>query len=327
MLKPRFVAWIISLALAVVGVGMASGEDPSTELRTGYPDKPLRIMTSEPGGGNDYASRLIAQGLTGSFGQQVVVENRPTTLVPQLVAKAQSDGYTVFFMSGSMWIGPLIERLPYDPVKDFSPITLAMSSPLVLIVHPSVPAKSAKELIELARAKPGQLNYASSAIGSNPHLAAELFKAMAGVNIVRIPYKLDSLGLSDLITGQVQVSFSPGTAVAPHVQSGKLRALAITSMQPSALFPSLPTIAASGLPGYDMENRVGVFAPAKTPEAIIKRLNQEIVRVLNQPDVKEKFLKAGTDVIGGSPFELATAIKSEMARLGKVIRDAGIKAD
>jgi tripartite-type tricarboxylate transporter receptor subunit TctC len=194
-------------------------------------------------------------------------------------------------------------------------------------VHPALPVNSIKELIALAKAKPGALNYASGGVGTTPHLAAELFKAMAGVNIVHIPYKGAGPAISDLIGGQVQLMFPNAAAVGPHLKSGKLRALAVTSSQPTALVPGLPTVAASGLPGFSSVLIVGMFVPAKTPATLINRLNQEIVRVLNNPEVKEKLFNTGSDVVGSSPEQFAAAIKSEVARLGKVIKDVGIKAE
>ena len=200
-------------------------------------------------------------------------------------------------------------------------------SPSVLVVHPAVAAKSVKELIALARASPGELNYASGPTGVSNHLAAELFKAMAGVNLVRIPYKGGGPAVNALIAGEVQVSFPSAAGVTQHIRSGRLRALAITSAQPSVLFPELPTLAASGLAGYESEGLAGVFAPAKTPAVLINRLNQEIVRCLDRTDVREKFLKAGLETVGSSPQEFGAKIKSEITRLGKVIKDAGIRSE
>ena len=233
----------------------------------------------------------------------------------------------MLFTSGSTWIGPLIGKLPYDPVKDLMPITLAMSSPLVLIVHPSVPAKSARELIDLAKARPGQLNYASSATGSNPHLAAELFKSMAGVNIVRVAYKSGTPGVNAVVAGEVQMMFITSTAVVPHVKSGRLRALGVANAKRSVLLPELPTIAETGLPGYESRQMSGALAPAKVPAAIINRLNQEIVRILTKADVKEKLANGGVEVIASSPKEFAAAIKAERDVDGKLIKDVGIRAN
>jgi tripartite-type tricarboxylate transporter receptor subunit TctC len=240
------------------------------------------------------------------------------------VSKSPPDGYTILIAGTSLWIGPFLETAPYDPVTDFAPITLMTTSPNILFVHPSLPVKSVKELIALAKARPGELNYGSGATGASTHLSPELFKHMAGVDIVRVRYKTGSQRVNGLLGGEVQVQFE-SAAVMPHAKAGRLRALAITSARPSELAPGLPTIAASGVPGYAWEGMSGMFAPAKTPAAIIERLHQEIARAISQPEVKAKIFSAGEEVVGGSPEDFAAAIKSEMARLGKVIKEAGLR--
>ena len=296
-----------------------------------YPAKPIRIITAEVGGGNDFTARLIAQGLTANLGQQVIVENRggaSGAIAAQLLAKAAPDGYTLLSYTASLRIAPFLRDAPaFDPSKEFVPISLTVSSPNILVVHPSLPAKSAKDLINLAKAKPGQLNYGSGSSGSTPHLAAELFKAMAGVNIVRISYRGNGAAYSDLIGGQIQVMFATTGGTAPHVKSGRLRPLATTSAEPSALLPGLPTVAASGLPGYESVSIVGAFAPLGTHHALIMRINQEIANALNKPDIKDKFFTAGVETVGSTPEKLTATIHYEMTRLGKVIKDAGIRAD
>ena len=217
------------------------------------------------------------------------------------------------------------DNVAWDGIRDFAPIIFATTEPNILVVHPLLPVKSVKELIALAKARPGALNYASIATGGPSHLAAELFKSMAGVNIVRIPYKGASPAAMDLVSGQVQLSFAAAASVAAPVKSGRLRALAITILQPSALFPGVPTVAASGLPGYEAGTVTGMFAPAKTPAAIINRLNREMAQALNRPEVKEKFSGAGQEIVGGSPDQFAAAIKADATRMGKVIKDAGIR--
>jgi tripartite-type tricarboxylate transporter receptor subunit TctC len=212
-------------------------------------------------------------------------------------------------------------------VRDFSPITLAVTTPLLVVVHPSLPVKTVKELIALAKAKPGSLNYASGISGSATHLPAELFKAMAGVDIVRVAYKGGAPALTAVLAGEAQVMFATSSGAGPHVNSGRLRALAVTSAQPSALFPGLPTVSASGVPGYDAASIMCVFAPARTPAAVIGRLNQEIVRILNKPEVKERFIRAGSEVVASSPEQLAATITADMSTMGKVIKDAGIRAE
>jgi tripartite-type tricarboxylate transporter receptor subunit TctC len=313
----RFVAWMFPLGMMVLSAGMVFGQN--------YPNKPIRIVASAAGGSGDFAARLIAQGLTGALGQQVVVDNRGGIIPGEIVSKAPPDGYTLLIDAASFWIGPLLQETPYDPVKDFAPVTLTDSAPNVLVVNPSLPVKSVKELIALAKARPGELNYGSSSTGSTPHLAAELFNNMAGVKIVRVPFKGSGPAVISLLGGQVQLMFATAGSVAPHVKSGRLRALAVASPQPSALAPGLPTIAASGVPGYEAVAFEGMFAPAKTPVAIIDRLSQEIARVLNRAEVKERFFNAGVETVGSTPEEFAAAIRSNVAKWGKLIKDAGIR--
>ena len=294
-----------------------------------YPNKPVRIVTAGVGGGSDFAARLIAQGISPGLGQQVIVENRPSGVIPgETVAKAVPDGYTLLVSSSVLWLEPLLQgHAPYDAVRDFSPVTLAAKSPNILVVHPSLPVRSVKELIALAKAKPGQLNYAAGATGSSDHLAAELFKAMAGVDIVRVSYKTAATRMADLVGGHVQLSFGSGGTVAAQVKAGRLRALAVTSAQPSALLPDLPTVAASGVPGYEAIQILGVFAPAKTPAPLVSRLHREIVQALAHAGLKQKFLNSGVETVGSSPEQFAAVIQSDMAKWGKLVKTAGIRTE
>jgi tripartite-type tricarboxylate transporter receptor subunit TctC len=286
----------------------------------------VRIVTSEAGGGNDVQARMIARGLTAALGQQVIVENRPSGVIPgEIVARAMPNGYTLLLYNNTLWTGPLIQKAPYDPVLDFAPVTTATIGPNVLVVNSTLPAKSVAELIALAKSRPGQLNYASSGTGATNHLAAELFKTMAGVDIVRIGYKGAGPGLNDLIANQIQVMFPTAGAAAPHVKAGRVKALAVTSAERSSIAPELPTIAASGLPGYESLAIYGIFAPAGTSRTVINRLNQEITRILASAEVKERFFAMGMEAVGGSPAQLAAAVKSDIVRMSKVIRDAGIR--
>jgi len=320
MLMPSMSARVFSVGMMVLGTGAVYGQE--------FPNKPIRIVAPGPGGQSDFAARLIAQELTESLPQQVIVDSRPAGVVPgEVVFRSPPDGYTLLVSGNNLWITPLFQKTPYDPLRDFSPISLTNRQPNILVVHPSLPVKSVRELIALARARPGELNYTSAATGSSSHIAAELFKYMTGVNIVRIPYKTSATEMADLVGGHVQLTFGTTASVLPHVKSGKLRALAVTSAQTSVLFPDLPTVAASGVPGYEAGSMAGLFAPAKTPEAIINRLNQDVVRVLNKADVKERFFRAGVETVGSSVEELSTVMKSEVARLSKVIKDADIRAD
>ena len=293
-----------------------------------YPYKPVRIVTSEVGGSADFQSRLIGHGIAAALGQQVIVENRGGGVIPgDTVAKALPDGYTLLYTGSAHWLLPLMrDNVPYDPVKDFAPITLPVRAPNLLVVHPSVPAQSVRELIALAKAKPGALNYGSGAPGSSSHLAPELFKAMAGVDIVHIPYKGTGPAINDLLGGQLQMMFPNAAAVMPHVKAGRLRALGVSSAQPSPLAPGVPTVSA-GLPGFESVSNLGIFAPARTPAAVIRRLNQEVVRYLQTAEAKERMLNAGVETVGSTPEQLAAVVNAEMARMGRIIKSVGIRAD
>ncbi len=295
-----------------------------------YPGKPIRMLAAEAGGGADLIARLVAQGMGATLGQQVLIENRGgSAVIPaQIVAKAAPDGYTLLFYGTNVWLLPFLQDdLPYDPVKDLAPITMVAVSPNVLVVHPSVPANSVKELIAMARAQPGALNYASGGNGSSSQLAAELFKSMAGVEIVRVSYKGSGPALNDVVAGRVQVMFPNAASVTQHVKSGKLKALAVASGKPSALSPGLPTVAATGLPGYEYAASYGMFSSGGTPAAIINLLNQHVAQVLARDDVKQKLSNSGAEPVGNSPAEFGATVRSDMTRLGKVIRDAGIKGE
>ena len=319
MLTTRLAASICSISLMIWGSSGASAQS--------YPTKPIRLVTPNIGGSADFVARIIAQGISPALGQQVVVDNRSSGTVPaQIVSKASPDGYTLLVGGPPFWIGSLLQNVPYDLYKDFDPVTLAVSVPNVLVVNSSLPAKSVRELIALAKAKPGALNYASSSPGGSAHLAAELFKAMAGVNIVHIPYKGNGPAFNDLFSNQVQMMFAVAAVVIPHVKTGRVRALGVTTAQPSKLLPDLPTVAAT-VPGYEAITTYSIFAPAKTPAAIVTRLNQEIARTLSKSDVKQILLDAGVEPVGSSPSELAVAVKSELQRFGKVVKDAGIRME
>ena len=294
-----------------------------------YPNRPVKMVATAAGGAGDVAARIIAQHITGPLGQPVVIENRGTGIIPgEIVAKATPDGYTLLIAGTVIWLSPFLQdHVPFDPVRDFAPITLAVTTPNVLVVHPSLPVKTVKDLIALARSKPGALNYGTTGSGSSYHLAGELFKAMARVDLVRVAYKASAQGLIDLIAGQLHVMFPTAPAGLPYLKSAKLKALAVTSAGPSALLPGLITVAASGLPGYESGSILGIFAPAKTPDPIIQRLHQEIVRVLSNAEQKEKFLGLGLETVGNTPEQLGTLIKAEMTKWGKVIKHAGIKAE
>ena len=304
--------------LVVVAWGIASAQS--------YPNKPIRIVTAGAGGGSDFQARQIAQGISGPLGQPVIVENRGGGLTPEILLRAGHDGYTVSLSGANLWITPLLRKAPYE-MKDFVPISLISREVNLLVVNPGVPAKSVKELIALAKSKPGELNYAGTTVGGPQQLGAELFKSMAGVNIVSVPYKSAVAAVTAVISGEVQMLVIDAGLVAPHVKSGKLRALGVGSAEPSALVPGLPTVSASGLPGYEWSLMSGMFAPAGTPAAVINRLNLEIVRVLRTPEVRERFLNTGIEIVGSSPEEFAAIVKSDTAKTAKVIKEAGIKVD
>ena len=302
--------------LAVLGAGLACA--PLAAAQDAYPSKVIRIVAPATGGGSDVIGRMVAPGLSANLGQQVIIDNRGA-IASEIVAKAPPDGYTLLVNGSPMWLLPVVRPgATWDAPRDFAPITQAVSSPSMLVVHPSVPVKNAKELIALAKRNPGKLNYAAGTLGAAPHLAGELFKSMAGVNIVRVPYKGSGPGLLGVMTGEVEFMF-PGAASAwGYVKQGKLKGLAICSAQPSALFPGLPTLSASGLPGYESISPQAFVAPARTPAAIVNRLNQEIVRVLNSPEVKERLANGGMEVVGNSPEQFAQAMKSDIARVRKL---------
>jgi len=295
-----------------------------------FPAKTIRIITNEPGAGLDFSARLIAQGLTERFKQQVIVDNRGGAggiIAGDLVAKAAPDGYTLIFYSNGLWTAPLMQKAPFDPLRDFAPVSLALTSPSILVAHPSLPVKSVKELLALAKARPGELNYASGGNGAPTHLAGELFKMMARVDLVHVPYKGSGPALNALLGGEAHLMFTVANGGLPHVKSGRLRALAVTSAQPSALLPGLPTVAASGLPGYEAVTMQALFAPARTPEPIIQLLNQETLRVLQSPEIREKFFNGASEVVGSTPEQLRAAVAADMAKLEKVIKAANIRAN
>jgi len=311
--------WRQFAAMFLWGVWMASAA-----VAQSYPAKPIRIVTVAPGSANDIVARLIAQELRPVLGQTVIVDNRGT-IAAEVVARAPADGYTLLLYGSAVWLSPFIRgNTPYDPVKDFVPITLVASSPNIIVVHPSLPVKSARELIALARARPGQLNYAAGSLGAAPHLAAELFKSMAKLNIVRVAYKGTGGSLIGIISGEVELMFPTAGSVTPHITAGKLRALAVTSLRPTALAPGLPLLSES-LPGYESVSLNGMLAPARTPDAIIRQLNAEVAKVMTRADIKEKLVAAGTDAMSTTPEEFAAIIQADMAKWGKLIRDAGIR--
>jgi len=297
-----------------------------------YPSRTVRIVLPfSAGGSSDPVARLIARHLTAALGQPFVVENRPGAggnLGSDLVAKAAPDGYTLLFTAGSTAINPsLYSKLPFDPVRDFDPVIHVATLSGILVAHPSVPAANVKELIQVARSKPGGVTYASAGSGTVPHLAGEMFRAAAKAEMTHVPYKGSNPALTDLIGGQVQVMFANMPGTLQHVKAGRLKVLAVTGAKRSELLPDVPTIAESGLAGYDAPNWYGVFAPAGTPDAIVARLNAEINKAMATPEFLDHMRLEGAEAIGGSPAQFRSFFRGEMDRWAPVVKSAGVKAD
>ena len=297
-----------------------------------YPSRSIRfVVPYVPGGGVDFVGRTVAQKLSEAWGNPVVVENRPgggTNIGSEVVAHAAPDGYTLLVAgvpnSANM---ALYQKLPYDVVKDFAPVILIDTAPNILAVHPSVPVKSVKELIALAKVRRGVLTYGSAGIGSSNHLSGELFRVMAGIEIIHVAYKGGGAAITDLLAGQISMYFGTTPSTLPFVQSGKLRALGVTTAKRTVAAPELPTIAESGLPGYEQSAWHGLLAPAGTPDAVIAKLNAEVNRLIRTPDVGERFKVQGIDLIGGTPADFAAFIRQDVAKYAKLVKTAGIKID
>jgi len=320
----------ISLPTALALVCCAS---MTAQAASNFPNRPIRMIVAfAPGGGTDIIGRIAAQGITTYLGQQVVVDNRPGAggnIGTEMVARAMPDGHTLVTAgTGSHAINPsLYAKIPYDAIKDFSPVTLVASTPYLMVVHPSVQANTVKEFIALARAKPDSLNMASSGNGGMPHLAGELFKLMTQVRMTHVPYKGTGAVFGDLIAGQVQVLFGDIVATSPHVKSGRLRALGITSPKRSANLPEFPTIAETGVPGYDAVGWFGVFAPAGTPRPVVDALQQAIAKYVNQPDVRARLSALGADVVANTPEQFGAIQRADLERWAKVVKAAGVRID
>ena len=316
-----------AIAIAFAAAALASTGAPAQS----YPQKTVRVVVPyAPGGNTDFTARVIAAKLTDVFGQQIVVENRPgggTNIGSELVAKAPADGYTLLMGGASNAINmSFYPKMPYDTLRDFAPVILCVKGANVLSVHPSLPAKNLRELIALARTRPGQLNYASSGLGSSNMMAGELLKLMAGVNIVHVPYKGNSPALTDTIGGQVEMIFSGVPALLPHIKSGRLRAIAIGSLKRFPALPDVPTIDASGLKGYEATTWFGLMAPAKTPKDIVARLNTEIARIEATREVHDRFMNEGIEPIGGTPEQFGAFIRDEIEKYAKVVKATNLRA-
>ena len=309
----------------------ASSMLPAVTAAQQYPTKAIRfVVPFAPGGPTDIMSRALAEQLTARLGQQLVVDNRSGaggSIGTPIAARATPDGYTIVIGHiGTLAINvSLYPKLEYDPVKDFAPISLIATLPLGLFVNANVPAKSVAELVALAKAKPGQLNFGSAGNGSAIHMAGAMFKTMAGIDIVHVPYKGNAASLADLVAGRVQIMFSNLLTTAPHVKAGRLRALGISTAKRSPQAPDLPTIAESGVPGYDYAPWYGILAPARTPRAIIMRLNREIGEVVNAPDMKARFRKQGIDLVSSTPEEFAALIRREIPKWREIVKKSGAR--
>ena len=327
MTRARFGRVMVTVLLC----GWAAAASAQSALN--YPTKPIRfIVPFAPGGGTDFMTRLFGQKLAEAWSQQVVVDNRPGAagiLGTDIAAKAPADGYTIVMASGSHNVNPsLYRKLPYDSIKGFAPVTLIATVPIVLSAHPSVAASSARELVALAKAKPGQLSYASFGVGAVSHLGGELLKKTAGVDILHVPYKGAGDAISNLLAGQVQLMFSSPASVVPQFKAGKLKGLAVTGNRRQPAAPDIPTFAEAGLPQVDVNEWYGVLAPAGTPRGIVTKLRDEIVRILRTPEITERIAATQfAEPVGSTPDEFARFIASESARLSKLIRDANIRAD
>ncbi len=323
----------LSLLALLFASTAALAQSASTGSGQAYPDKAVRMVVpfAAGAGSNDIMARLVAQKLSDNFGQQVVVDNRPGAsgiIGTDIVAKAQPDGYTVLMMSLTLTVNPsLFKKLPYNTEKDLTPVTAVASAPLMLVTHPSLPVKSVREFIAYAKANPGKLNFGSGGPGTTPHLAGEMLKTMAGIQVIHVPYKGGAPALADLVGGQIQFMCEniPGTL--PFVKAGRLRALAITDRKRSPLLPEMPTLDESGLKGYEIVGWNGLFVPAGTPPAIVNKLHAAVVKALALPDVRERLATMGADGIGNTPQQFTAFIKSEIAKWAKVVKDAGIRIE
>lgn len=328
----KVISNITTLALGLVAASLVTA---TPALAQGsYPDKPIQLIVPQSaGGGADILARTIAVKLSESLGKQVVVDNRAGAagiIGTQFVAQAAPDGYTLLMgaiSTHSMNPGLYKKRLPYDPVKDFAPVSLVASAPLLVVVHPSLPVNSVQELITMAKAQPRKLNFSSAGSGNSTHLAGELFKLMARVDMVHVPYKGATPAEIGLMGGQVNVMFSSILSALPHSKTGKMKALAVTSANRSSVAPHLPTVAESGLPGYDVNPWYGLFAPAGTPPAIVEKLSKEVARIVQLPDVKARFATLGADPVGNSPQEFKAFMDKEVEKWTRVIDQSGTTAD
>ena len=297
-----------------------------------YPARPVRMVAAfAPGGSVDVVARLLAQKLTESWGQQVVVDNRPGAggnVSAEIVARAPNDGHTIYICSASFVVNPsLYAKTPYDPVRDFAPVSLVSRVQNVLVAHPGLPARSVKELVALAKAKPGQIHYASTGSGTSGHLVMELFKSTTGIDLVHVPYKVIGQAQADLMGGQVSLWFPTAPGALPHIQAGRMRALAVAGAKRSLSFPELPTVSEAGVPGFEASTWYALLAPANTPRNIVAKVNGDVARILKQPEVHGRLTAMAIEIVGGSPEELARHIRSEIPKWARVVKQSGARVD
>jgi tripartite-type tricarboxylate transporter receptor subunit TctC len=320
MLLAKVAAGVAGAALTVLIAGAAHAQEQA------YPNRYIRILTSEAGSTNDIVGRVIARQLGSVLGQQVVVENRGGPAA-DVAARAAPDGYSILLYGSSVWVLPYFRRMSYDPLRDLTPVSSAYSQAIILLVHPSLPVKSVKDLIALAKARPGELNYSAGTTAATPHLAMELFKYQSKLNFLRVNYRGTQPAVNALMAGEVQVMFTGAGSVMPMVKAGRLRAIAVTTAERSPLTPGLPTVAESGLPGYEFTSVVGIFAPAKTPPAIVDLLSREISAILKRPEVAEPMFEAGIAALGSSSEDFGVRVRADIERWRKVIKDTGIQIE
>jgi tripartite-type tricarboxylate transporter receptor subunit TctC len=306
---------------------VAAGGMQAAQAQDKYPSRPVRIVTATPGGGNDFLARIISPTLGNAIGQQVIVENRPSRLVGGMVARSTPDGYTLVVGGSTMQYTPLMEKMDYDVLRDFTPISLLERSPNVLVVTPALKVNTVSELIALARAKPGVLNFGTGTSGAALHVAAELFMTATNTKLTRVPYKATGPAILGLLTGEVHMVFATAGSVVPLLKDGKIKALGVTSAKPSPLVPGMPTIAQQGVPGYSLETIGFILAPIKTPQAIIRLLNQHVVKIMQQPDVKDRLAAGGSDAAWSTPEELGKMMREEDARMRALFKQLGLSPE
>ena len=315
-------------ALAMALIGLPPALLPATALAQDFPARLVRILATEAGGGGDTVVRILSPELASAWGRPVVIENKPAQLGYMDVLKAAPDGHTLVITSSSLWLLPILRaNISWDALRDFTPVIQTIHQPAVLAVNANLPARNLKELITLAKARPGELNYAAGVIGGAQHLATELFLSMADIKVTAVYYKGTAPAITAVLGDQAQMVVSNAPSILPHIKSGRMRAMGITLAQPSALVPDVPTIATAGVPGYEADVLLAIFGPGNMPASLVSRINQDFARSLNKPEVKERLFASGVEVAGGPPQQLQVAVKAEITKWTDLIRKRGIKLD